>query len=63
MKGDKCSMLKKSLYKQSTLFLTVCLLVQIISAAVIGLSVYASSEGISVEFFNGNLGANVGSMN
>ncbi|GAE89724.1 cellulose binding domain-containing protein [Acetivibrio straminisolvens] len=56
-------MLKKSLYKQSTLFLTVCLLVQIISAAVIGLSVYASSEGISVEFFNGNLGANVGSMN
>ncbi|HHV30037.1 MAG TPA: VWA domain-containing protein [Clostridium sp.] len=55
-------MIKRLLYKESTLLLIVCFLMQIISATVIGGDVYASSEGIRVEFYNGDVGDSVGAL-
>lgn len=55
-------MIRRLLYNLSSLLLTACLLMQIISASFIGLNVYASAEGISVEFYNGDTSASTSSM-
>lgn len=47
-------MTKRMLYKFSILLLNLSIFLSIISAASIGMNVYASGQNISVEFYNGN---------
>lgn len=47
-------MTKRMLYKFSILLLNLSIFLSIISAASIGMNVYASEHNISVEFYNGN---------
>ena len=47
-------MTKTKLYKLSILLLNLCIFLSIISAASIGMDVYANGQNINVEFYNDN---------
>ncbi|HPT90666.1 MAG TPA: carbohydrate binding domain-containing protein [Acetivibrio sp.] len=55
-------MTKRMLQRIGILLLNICIFLSIISAASVGMNVYADGQNIRVEFFNGNTGENIDAM-